>query len=460
MKRYAEYKDSSIEWIGDIPMHWNRQPLKFICNIQGRVGYKGYTVSDLVSEGEGPYTLGAKHISKNNELDLSKPEFISWDKYYESPEIMVQTGDLLLTQRGTLGKVAIVEKEIGEATINPSMVLLNKLSCMTKYLYYFFNSDYFVKWIDLTNTATAVPMISQEQLGNFNVLLPPHPEQTQIAQYLDHKTSQIDKLITDKEKLIELLNEERTAIINQAVTKGLNPDAPMKDSGIEWLGEVPAHWGQSKVKYLANIIGRIGFRGYTVQDLVEKGEGAISLSPSNIKNHILNLDECTYLSWEKYEESPEIKIYENDIVVVKTGSTIGKVALVPVNPSKITLNPQLVVLKDVKLVPKFLYLLMTSIYFQSYFKIYTAGGSTPAISQEKINNFKIVFPDEKEQNEIVKHVDSVMVKFEAITIKLHQEIQLLKEYKTALISEVVTGKVDVREECIIKSAALSNVQIA
>ncbi|MNX70141.1 EcoKI restriction-modification system protein HsdS [compost metagenome] len=270
-----------------------------------------------------------------------------------------------------------------------------------------------------------------------------------ISSFLEKRTAELDKLIADKQKLIELLNEERTAMINQAVTKGLNPNLPMKDTGIEWLGKIPEHWQLSKIKFVCKIIGRIGFRGYTVQDLVKEGEGAISLSPSNIKNHILDIsNNCTYLSWMKYEESPEIKIYEKDILVVKTGSTIGKIAIVPKEHPKMTLNPQLIVLKEIKMIPKFLYHIMTSKYFQSYFKIYTAGGSTPAISQEKINNFEIIFPDLVEQEKIVKEVDISITKFHKITEKLNQEIDFLREYKIALISEVVTGKVDVRDEVI------------
>jgi type I restriction enzyme S subunit len=271
-------------------------------------------------------------------------------------------------------------------------------------------------------------------------------EQTAIANYLDQKTSEINNLIAKKERLIQLLEEERTAIINQAVTKGLDPSVPMKDSGIEWLGEIPEHWEEARIKNVVKIIGRIGFRGYTTEDLVEKGEGAISLSPSNIKNHILNIEDCTYLSWEKYHESPEIKIFENDIILVKTGSTIGKTAIIPHSTPEMTLNPQLVVFKDIRLNPMFMYYMMISNYFQGYFSVYTAGGSTPAISQEKINNFQITFPSSEEQTQISNFIGEKEFGLKEVISKTRQEIELLKEYKTALISEVVTGKVDVRNE--------------
>ncbi len=150
--------------------------------------------------------------------DLSNPEYISWDKYYESPEIMVKKGDLLLTQRGTLGKVVYINEEIGEATINPSMVLLNSLKIEAEYLYFFFNSFYFKSWIDFTNTSTAVPMISQEQLGNFKIVLPPVSERMQILEVIKFKLSDVNRLKISVSKEIELLKEYKTALISEVVT--------------------------------------------------------------------------------------------------------------------------------------------------------------------------------------------------------------------------------------------------
>jgi type I restriction enzyme S subunit len=449
MKGYIECKDSGVEWIGKIPSHWNRKQLKFSCNIQGRVGYKGYTVSDLVSEGEGPYTLGAKHISKDNKLDLSQPEFISWEKYYESPEIMVQTGDLLLTQRGTLGKVVMIERAIGEATINPSMVLLNKLQCVTKYLYYFFNSDYFAKWIDFTNTATAVPMISQEQLGNFSILLPTQAEQTQIAQYLDHKTSEIDKLITDKEKLIELLNEERTATINQAVSKGLNLDVPMKDSGIEWLGEVPEHWGVFRLRYLAKEVKTGTTPPSDNPEYFDPGD-IEWFTPGDFKN--IHLESSNRKVSIKAVKDAKCKIFPaNSVFIIGIGATLGKIGLISV-PASCNQQINAIIFDESRVEPRY-----GAQFLDSYSQISVSMASSATLAilnQSQTKNLFITVPPLLEQSEILGVINSYESNFNALSLKIQQEIQLLKEYKTALISEVVTGKVDVRGEVIAQSTEL------
>jgi len=218
LNQNVKLKPSGVDWLGDIPEHWEIKRIKHICNIQGRVGFKGYSKSDLVSEGEGALTLGAKHIDKHFQLKLSDPEFISWEKYYESPEIMVKQGDILVTQRGSLGKVALVNSNIGEATINPSMILLNKIVCNSEFLFKYFQSKYFSSWIDLMNSGTAVPMISQEQLANLYFINPPISEQEEIARFVTEKTYIINNTIIKVQKEIDILKEYRQALIFEAVT--------------------------------------------------------------------------------------------------------------------------------------------------------------------------------------------------------------------------------------------------
>ena len=191
--------------------------IKHVCNINGRVGYRGYTTADLVPEGEGAYTIGGKHIS-NNVLDLTDAEYISWEKYYESPEIMVKAGDIVTAQRGSLGKTAIVRDEIGEATINPSLVLLNHISIYNEFLYWYLVSTPALIAIELLNTSTAVPMVSQWQISNINIPVPPLSEQQEIVSYIESKTARLDASIEKAEHQIELLQELKQSIITEVVT--------------------------------------------------------------------------------------------------------------------------------------------------------------------------------------------------------------------------------------------------
>ena len=193
--------------------------MKFVARVKGRIGFRGYTVTDLVEEGEGSLTLGATHINKDGGIDLSKPVFISWEKYYESPEIMVEKDDILVVQRGSVGVVGIVDTEIGYATINPSLVVLKKVR-MNRYLLFLQLRSKIVKEAIITIfNETAVPMLSQNQISNFNILLPRSlTEQQAIIEFIKSETSTIDTLISKYQKQIDLMQEYRTSLISQAVT--------------------------------------------------------------------------------------------------------------------------------------------------------------------------------------------------------------------------------------------------
>lgn len=214
----AEMRNSGICEIGDVPKTCKITKLKYICNTQGRIGFKGYTTADLVDEGEGAYTLGASHMN-NGKVDLSSPVYISWEKYYESPEIMVKKNDLLIVQRGsTIGKVAIVDKDYGELTINPSLVLINKITINSKYLLYALSARYIVNYIALIGTTTAIPMISQKQINELQVVLPSSDQQRMIVEYLDEKCSRLDKTINDRQRVIEKWSEYKKSLIYEVVT--------------------------------------------------------------------------------------------------------------------------------------------------------------------------------------------------------------------------------------------------
>ena len=166
----------------------------------------------------------------------------------------------------------------------------------------------------------------------------------------------------------------------------------MKESGIESIGKIPEGWESRKLRTVCNMFGRIGYRGYTINDIVEEGEGAITLSPSNIIDDKFDLNKKIYLSWMKYEESPEIQIFDNDILLVKTGSTVGKVCMITNATEKMTINPQLVVLKSLKINSNFLLFFMVSNVFKDQLYASIAGGSTPTTSQGEILSHHILFP--------------------------------------------------------------------
>lgn len=438
IKPYKTYKDSGIAWLGKIPEHWEVRKLKNISQIE-----TGTTPSK--NDNENYSTDGIPWIKPDN--------LKGFKKLYDSKEKISQKGiqfsriipqgSILVCCIGTLGKMGIAgcdlttNQQINSVTFKYNLIL-NEFG---KYLIFASEKEY---WRNATKSV--VTMLNKSVQGNIKYCFPILiPEQTAIANFLDYKTAKIDRFIFKKKQLIKLLNEQKAAIINDAVTKGLNPKAKMKSSGIEWLGEIPEHWEVRKLKGICKAYGRIGFRGYKTTDLVNQGEGAITISPSNMKYDYMTFEKCTFLSWSKYEESPEIKIYNDDLIMVKTGSTFGKVGIVKDLEQKATINPQLLVLKSVKVNPNYLYLLLKSNLIQSQVKTEVIGSTIPTISQTKILNFKLIIPPDEEIEHLLKGIEKETAIITKTIATIEKEIALVQEYRTALIAEAVTGKIDVRE---------------
>lgn len=428
MKKYNKYKSSGIKWIGDIPEHWDVNKIKHIALIQGRIGFKGYSKSDLVYEGEGALTIGAKHIKDNN-LSLTDPEYLSWEKYYESPEIMVEKGQILITQRGSLGKVAIIKEDIGKATINPSMLIIKNVVINNEFLYHYFTNNIFNVWLEIVAGGTAVPMISQEQLYNFPVITPPKPEQTQIAAYLNKKTTQIDQTITQKEKLIELYEEEKKAIINQAVTKGLNKNVKLTPSGIEWLGDIPEHWEVKRFKYYFDLITK------------KDKNGTKKIGLENVESETGNFIETNTVF-----EGDGVEFFEDDILYGKLRPYLAKVYLAKFNGSAVGDFYIFRCLKEV--IPEFAKYRFLDYSFIDVTNSSTYGAKMPRVSWDFIANLVIAFPPTEEQTQIVNHIEAQSNRLNQAITKAKKEIELIKEYRQALIFEAVTGKIDVREETV------------
>jgi len=186
------------------------------CLVKGRIGYRGYTKQDLVKKGEGALVLGGKHI-QNQLLDLSDPTFLSWEKYYESPEIMVEINHIIFSQRGSLGDCAIIDRKIGKATINPSMVLIKDISCNPRFLYYILIGDRIQSEVSKNKTSAAIPMLSQKQIKEFQFLIPKPEEQQKIASCL----SSLDELIAAQSEKIEQLQQHKKGLMQGLFPKSI-----------------------------------------------------------------------------------------------------------------------------------------------------------------------------------------------------------------------------------------------
>ena len=217
----------------------------------------------------------------------------------------------------------------------------------------------------------------------------------------------------------------------------------MKHSGIPWIGAIPEGWKLARLKNCAKVFGRIGFRGYTTADIVNEGEGALSLSPSNLKDIRMDYAKRTYISWSKYEESPEIKVCKGDIVFVKTGSSYGKACIVDDMPCEATLNPQLVVLKCFSCHNRYLNYYLQTPLIKYQVELIVSGGTIPTMSQEKMGCWKIILPPLSEQQAIADYLDDKCAAIDAMVTEKEALIADLEAYKKSLIYETVTGKREV-----------------
>lgn len=428
MAAYDSYKDSGVKWLGKVPRHWEILPGKAVFS-ENKVKNDNNTEKFVLSLSYG------RIIPKKDLTEGLVPENYSAYQIVEPGYIIIRCTDL---QNDKVSLRTGFVKNHG--IISGAYLGLKTKSCfLSQYMHLLLHVWDITK--ELYRYGSGLRQsLSWNDIKYLNIPIPPREEQEAIVSYLDNVTAKIDEAIEAQQKMIDALNERKQIIITRAVTKGLNPDAPLRDSGIDWLGQIPAHWEIKKLKMLSEIKGRIGFRGYTNDDLVECGEGAITLSPSNIKNGKMDYSYCSYLSWFKYEESPEIKVQNGHILFVKTGSSYGKTAFVENLPMEATINPQFSLIKPISVNPVFLNYAISSTYFSLQVEKGVIGSTIPTISQNTIKNFIVLLPPIEEQHKIV---DSLKVKLNYIDNIIsicENKISLLQERKQIIINEVVTGK--------------------
>lgn len=253
MERYNDYKDSGVQWLGEIPSHWETRTLKYCCSLKGRIGWNGLRSEEFQDTSFAYLVTGQDFIG--SEIDWSKCYQISKERYEEDPYIQLNNGDMLITKDGTIGKVAKVTKLDKPACLNSGIfVIKQKGSYFNQgFLYWMLCSNVLKEFNVYTQTGATIAHLYQNVFENMPCLLPPISEQQTISDYLDTATAKIDAAIAQQQKMIELLNERKQIIINNAVTKGLNPDAPMKDSGVDWIGEIPEHWEMKRLKTILSV---------------------------------------------------------------------------------------------------------------------------------------------------------------------------------------------------------------
>lgn len=420
----------------------------------GRIGFRGYSQTDLVPEGEGAITLSPTNMNSMF-VDYSKCTYLSWKKYFESPEIMVNPGDVLLVKTASVGKCSYVNELPQECTINPQILVLKEHKDSPLFLTYLFQTAIGQTYIELNKVGSTIPTLSEDKIGKFSFAFPPISEQLSIVSFLNSKTKLIDDIIAKRKKQIELLEEMKSAIISRAVTKGLNPNAKMKDSGIDWIGEIPDHWDVKCIKYIkanlpnAFVDGPFG-SNLKSQHYVEDGDVYVIESGFITSGKFEYVREMKTITEEHFETIKRSECKENDIIIAKIGAYFGMAAVLPRldkksvvsgNSLKITLDNN-IMLNDI-----FVYLMACSKNQNGYIGVVNETAQ-PALSLYNLNHFKLPVAPLEEQKSIVSYLDSETSKIDTRIAKRRKQIELLQEYKQALITAAVTGKIDVRESIL------------
>ena len=286
---------------------------------------------------------------------------------------------------------------------------------------------------------------------NFPLIVPPIEEQRSMATYLDKATAEIDRAIAQQQRMIDLLNERKQIIIQRAVTKGLDENVEMKNSGLNWLGQIPSHWELVRLGYSSWIRARLGWRGLKANEYVDSGY--VFLSAFNIVNNKMQWDNVNFINKFRYDESPEIKLKIGDILLVKDGAGIGKCARVDELPlGEATANGSLAfITPKPDLDYRYLHYFLICDSFKKYTELLLTGMGVPHFTQGAMKKVKIPIPPINEQKRIVFHLDKEVGEFDLAIGRLEKQISFLQERKQIIISEVVTGKIKAQFKTSVES---------
>ncbi len=400
MKRYETYKDSGVEWLGAIPEHWN------VCRTKNIVS--------LINERAIDPAL--KKVALEN-IESGTGKYLETDSEYEGEGVLFHKDDILFGKlRPYLAKV--YQAEFEGQSVGDIYVFRGKEGTNPDFLKYMLISDLFISVVDGSTYGAKMPRANWDFISNLKIAIPCLEEQTKIANYLDYKIGKIDSLISAKERQIEDLQQYRSSVISEAVTRGLHPEVEFRDSGIEWIGKIPFYWDTYKLKYLVNLQSGTNL---TAEQIQEDG-----LYPVYGGNGLRGY----------YNE------FSNDglfILIGRQGALCGNINYAN---GKFWATEHAVVCYPKKdFVTKWLGELLRTMNLNQY----SESAAQPGLSVERIKQLVIPVPPISEQQEIADYLDNMTSKIDATIQELKTQIEDLRQYKKSVISEAVTGKVDLRD---------------
>ena len=422
MERYREYKESGVKWLGEIPSHWEVKRLgSFFSERKEKVSDQDYAPLSVTKQGIFPQL---ENVAKTNDGDNRK---------------LVKEGDFVINSRSDRkGSSGVSELDGSVSLIN--LVLQPRKTIFGPFCNYLLKSYGFIEENYRNGRGIVADLWTTRynEMKMIKVAMPSLEEQKTISSYLDSATSEIDKAIAMQQKMIDLLNERKQIIIQNAVTKGLDENVEMKESGVEWIGRIPKHW---EVVRLSHLTSKIGSGSTPKAGYVESG--IIFLRSQNVYCEGLKLNDVVHISANVHRNMSGTKVLPNDVLMNITGGSIGRCFYVDETLGEANVNQHVSIIRPTSIDTHYLKYYLQSYCGQIQVSLEQTGGNREGLTAKALAKFLITYPSQSEQKEIAAYLDGEMEKFDSAITNCQRQITLLQERKQIIINEVVTGKVRV-----------------
>lgn len=409
-------KESGIDWIGQIPEEWGISKIKFTTQLNGRIGWQGLTSAEYKEE--GPYLITGTDFH-NGTINFETAVHIDEKRWSEASQIQVENGDLLITKDGTVGKVAIISGLDDKASLNSGVLRIQTIDEIDRrFLYYVLLSDEFWMWFNYTNSgASTILHLYQNVFDEFTFTFPQKNEQQKIADFLDKKTAQLDKVKALLDEQIQKLKDYRSSLIYETVTKGFDKTVPMKDSGIDWIGQVPEGWGVRRLKYLVEI----------------------STGTSNTQDR--SVESEGYPFFVRSQNVEKLPTYTHDTEAILTaGDGVGVGKVFHYYKGKFTAHQRVYILSKFKNIESKFLFYYVSINLKNEVSLGGAKSTVDSIRMPMLSNFMVSIPSSTEQHNISNYLDCEIKRIQAMIEIKQNQIENIDKQRQTLIYDYVTGK--------------------
>jgi type I restriction enzyme, S subunit len=430
-KPYPAMKDSGVEWLGEVPEHWELRRTKTVLGVRSQ---KGFPDEPMLAATQTKGVVRKEQYENRTVLALKDLHLLK----------LVRVRDFVISLRSFQGGIEYAREQ---GIISPAYtILFAENPDDQEFLAHLFKSKPYIENLGLFVTGIRQGQnIDYEKLSRAEIPLPPLSEQTGIVRYLNYVDRRVRRYSRAKQKLIKLLEEQKQAIIHRAVTRGLDPDVPMKDSGVEWLGDVPEHWEVRRVKQCAKTISKGTTPSTEGREIVDSGPVRF-LKAENVTSLGIQDSPLAFIDEETDRMLKRSRLHLGDVLFVIAGATLGKTSLVSKSILPANTNQAVAFIRpNSKIDSSYLEFWLQTPRIKEQIWLNAVQSAQPNLSMGDLGEFACPLPSSSEQTVIVQHLEDVTTDIDTAIARTHRKIELLSEYRTRLLADVVTGKLDVRE---------------